>query len=456
MSVDLKSVDGRAIRKLIPLSTLPGPQFNTLCADLEIIEQEKGYTLFKKGDTQKELVYLLNGEVSLEAEGLMVETVNSQDDHARFALAHQIPRKIDAVAVNKIRFLRIDPDLIKELFKTSTNKDNAMMDVDEVADESDDWMTRLLQTTIFRLIPAAHLQKILISLEEINVKEGDVIIQQDDYPPDYFYIIKQGVCSLTRKPSATAKEIKLAELKQGEAFGEGSILSDQPRDVTISAMTEMSLLRLDKQHFLQLIRDPIIKFVEYPAIPAERDNGAVVLDIRTVDEYKKDHIEGSSNLPFFALRLNLKSLDRRKKIILVCDDGKLSEAAAFILIKSKFDTYVMKGGMQKVYKKHRIAEESIPKDEPPLENPGTGDENYVESLSDSGFHDMESTAQILSEKERNANGISGLDSQLALLQKENEQLRKKIAQLQEQNIILKRDKEHIEKVYRTRLKSGKS
>ncbi|MGR9053954.1 MAG: cyclic nucleotide-binding domain-containing protein, partial [Gammaproteobacteria bacterium] len=91
MAVDVSSADGQAIRKLVPLTTLPAPHFEELCSKITIERAARNDYLFRKGDSDGDLFYLLNGEVSLQAQGMAVETVKADSDSARFALAHQIP-----------------------------------------------------------------------------------------------------------------------------------------------------------------------------------------------------------------------------------------------------------------------------------------------------------------------------------------------------------------------------
>jgi rhodanese-related sulfurtransferase len=73
--------------------------------------------------------------------------------------------------------------------------------------------------------------------------------------------------------------------------------------------------------------------------------GAILMDVRTPDEYKKHHLDGSINEPFFSLRMQLKTLDREKPFIVVCEDGRISEAAAFLLRRHKIDATILKGGI---------------------------------------------------------------------------------------------------------------
>ncbi|WP_198243756.1 rhodanese-like domain-containing protein [methane-oxidizing endosymbiont of Gigantopelta aegis] len=46
--------------------------------------------------------------------------------------------------------------------------------------------------------------------------------------------------------------------------------------------------------------------------------------------------------------MHLKTLDRKQPIIVVCEDGKTSQAAAFLLLRNKFDASILEGGMTAV------------------------------------------------------------------------------------------------------------
>lgn len=346
MAVETLSEDGLHIRKLIPLATLPGMVFNALCAELTIEEVDNA-PLFKRGDVDNRLTYLLDGEVALQADGLIVETITAQSDAARFALAHQVPRKIDAMARGKIRFLRLEAEAVNKLSSIEYYEDNSPMIVDESDENAGDWMTTLLKSPVFQRLPPANLQTILMALETVDYEKGSYIIEQGAQG-DYYYLLKKGQCLVTRKPSANAKEIKLGVLDKGETFGEDSLLTGAPRTVSIIALTDTSLLRLDKQIFVKLIKEPSLKYLNYQDLDAVIKQGAQLLDIRPPDEFERRHVEGSLNLPYFSLRMQLKSLNRERTAVIICSDGKASEAGAFLLLKNKFNAVVLKGGMASV------------------------------------------------------------------------------------------------------------
>lgn len=73
------------------------------------------------------------------------------------------------------------------------------------------------------------------------------------------------------------------------------------------------------------------------------DKGAVIIDVRTVGEYKEGHIKGSKNIPLdtiFSKTEEIKNLN--KPVIVCCRSGMRSGQAASILKNSGVE--VMNGG----------------------------------------------------------------------------------------------------------------
>jgi CRP-like cAMP-binding protein/rhodanese-related sulfurtransferase len=416
MAVDVNSEDGLIIRKLIPLATLPGARFDALCAKMTVEEIQDGF-LFRKGDASPDLVYLISGEVTLQADELVVEVIAANSDSARFALAHQIPRKIDAIANGKVRFLRLSTDFIKNIPSLAYKKeDSSYMVIDETEGNSDDWMTALLKSPVFQRLPPANLQKILMSLEVINFKKGEIILEQGG-TGDYYYLIKNGQCVLTRKPSPNAKEIKLAQLGNGDTFGEDALLSGAPRNVTITALTDISVLRLDKKQFVSLIKEPSLKFVDYAGMQEAVKQGAVLLDVGSQDDYENQHLDGSVNAPFFSLRMQLKTLSLKSPVVVVCRDGKTSEAAAFLLLKQRIDAVILRGGMEG------------------LTSDGAG--VHAPSLAIASGQEKQPTDKPVS--------VASFEEQISALKLENEALKNTNQHLNDKCIKLESDKENAEK-----------
>ena len=79
-----------------------------------------------------------------------------------------------------------------------------------------------------------------------------------------------------------------------------------------------------------------------PSLP--RDGSVQLLDVRTVDEYKRGHIEGFTNIPVDNLRDNLGELDPSKPVYIICQSGVRSYIASRILTQRGFDCFNFSGG----------------------------------------------------------------------------------------------------------------
>lgn len=68
-------------------------------------------------------------------------------------------------------------------------------------------------------------------------------------------------------------------------------------------------------------------------------NGALLLDVREVDEYRSGHAKGSVNIPLFLLPAEIDRLDRNRPIVVVCLSGARSSQAVSLLKSQGFEAY---------------------------------------------------------------------------------------------------------------------
>ncbi len=73
-------------------------------------------------------------------------------------------------------------------------------------------------------------------------------------------------------------------------------------------------------------------------------DGAVLLDVRTQDEWNEGHLEGATHAPVDELSGRLKELPIDKSVVTYCRSGGRAERAATTLREAGYDVYVL-GGM---------------------------------------------------------------------------------------------------------------
>jgi CRP-like cAMP-binding protein len=336
-------IDKNLLRELVPLNAIPAERFREISKNIIIEEVLKGKYLFRKGDNDNHSIYLIEGKINLiDGTDKVTGEIKSGTDESRYAIASQRPREFSARAVKKCVIARINSGLLDMLLTSDESGGTEVVEIG--ADDNTDWMTRLLQTKAFKNIPPAMLQSLLIKMQPYPVEAGQVIVQQGD-PGDYFYTIREGRCLVTRKDSSDSGEQHLAELDSGASFGEDALVSDSERNATVTMLTAGLLMRLSSKDFLDLLKNQLVKHVEYEQALAMVDEDAVWVDVRTKDEYESGSFEDSVNLPLSDLRDEIAELVFNTKYIVCCDTGKRSELAGFLLSHKGFEVYVLEGGI---------------------------------------------------------------------------------------------------------------
>jgi CRP-like cAMP-binding protein len=345
---DLKQEYNEQIKSLMPISGLASQYQNEVVQQAEILKFKKKQHVFKQGGVDPYTYYLLDGELELEANGQLLKTIKGGSVDAQSALSQLQPRQMSAKAVGKILVLRIARDVMDRLLTMDEpGASSAGFEVSEVEvgeDGGGDWMTRMLQSELFSRIPPANIQRVFTVMESVQFKAGSVVVEQG-HPGDYYYIIQAGRCEVTRKASTSGKPVKLAELSDGDSFGEEALVSDAKRNATVTMITDGELVRLTKDDFIELIKKPSLDSVDYKAAKALVAQGACWLDLRFAEEHAKDGVEASVNIPLNQLRTELKNLDTDRIYVAYCDSGARSSAGAFLLAQNGFDVRHLEGGL---------------------------------------------------------------------------------------------------------------
>lgn len=334
-----------ALRDLIPFSSLSDKHFTDASAKLAVTTVNAGEYLFSAGDSDNRSIYLLDGEISfLDISGQVTGVVTAGTGPARYPLANQQPRLVSARATIKSVIVSIDSTLLDVMLTIDQSVEPRAAIIS--TNTGEDWMIRILQSEAFIKIPPANIQRLLNRLESVPVRSGDVIIKQGN-EGDYFYIIREGACSVTRQAHNEGRDVPLAELSSGDCFGEEALVSDARRNATVTMLTDGSLMRLSKQDFLELLKKPLVHYVDYKQASTMVSEGDVWLDVRLADEYANYALGDSINIPLSDVRDQATELPSNRKYIICCDTGRRSAAAAFLLSQRGFEVCVLDGGLRK-------------------------------------------------------------------------------------------------------------
>ena len=118
--------------------------------------------------------------------------------------------------------------------------------------DADDKLALLSKCDLLRHLPAESMEPLVERVQQCVVASGDIVFHFGE-PGDALYIVADSVVEVL---NAEANRV-LAELGEGQAFGEMALLSGGggTRTATIRAKTGTRLLRIDKAEFDRLLAD---------------------------------------------------------------------------------------------------------------------------------------------------------------------------------------------------------
>lgn len=334
------------ITYLVPLNKLSAERQSRLLDQAEVIELRKKQTLFEQGDRDDYTFYVLEGDLEMYSDDSLIKRVSGGDGASFQPLAQLQPRQMTAIAKSKARVLRLKRALLDQLLSLDEAPPEAVatgVEVEEMeTDASGDWLMTMLQSELFTRIPPSNIQSLLDTLETVAIKAGENVVTQGE-PGDYYYALQTGTCEVVRAGS-NQREIRLAELRPGDTFGEEALVSGAKRNATVRMLTDGELARLTKEDFARLIKAPLLSSMSRAEADALAADGAVWLDVRFEDEHGHNGLPGSTNIPLGTLRTRMDELDPERRYIAYCDSGGRSSAAAFLLAEKGFDVVHLEGG----------------------------------------------------------------------------------------------------------------
>lgn len=334
--------DKKVLRSLVPLNSLSQVHFKEVTKNAVVEKIPSGKYLFQQGMRDSYTFYVLSGEVSILNGQTVIGSIKGGSKQSRQPLPNEQPRKFSARAKTKITVMRIDSSLLDVLLDWDQS---GQYEVSEIqSDDNEDWMSKMLRSELFAHVPAQNIQKMIMRMQEVRYKAGDSVIKQND-PGDSYYVVKSGQCVVSRQSANDDKPVLIAELRDGDSFGEEALLSDGFRNASVNMISDGVLMRLSKHDFQELLQDLLVTKVNWSEAQALVKEGAYWLDVRTPEEYVLGSIAGSKNIPHANIRSLKDKLDINDVYIVFCNNGHISASTVFILGQYGFDAVLLEDGL---------------------------------------------------------------------------------------------------------------
>lgn len=347
MSAPATSLDLPLLRRLQPIGVLSEDSLR------ELLPLSRKAVFARGSDPMRaewngQVVYLVRGELKVDAADGSRTVLVGGSGRALSPISRQGSRPLATQAITDTELIGFSEDPL-DVLVTWDQLASPAKAADNALDATPDWRqmsgmfaVQNLTQGAFASLPAASIAPLLDRFVRMPVKRGDVIVRQGD-DGDYYYLIERGRCKVTREVAGAS--VELAELTEGQAFGEEALVADTLRNATVVMKTDGVLLRLAKENFITLLREPLLHRLDVATARQQVLAGATWIDVRFPVEFRQDGLPGAINIPLNEIRQAAASLDTDKKYITYCQSGRRSSAAAFLLSQRGINAALLDGGL---------------------------------------------------------------------------------------------------------------
>ena len=334
---------GEILKKLQPFNRLEDEEIQTLEQKGQFLQVSSHTVLFKRGDRAEFCYWLISGNVDLITKDHGITSVEGGSAEAKRVLDQSNPHLCSAVVTSESEVFKVSRLVVDFMTKLIDSNHYMVSDVRDTHEVEADWMSGLLSSPVFELIPPSSLMQLLRQFEEVTAEAGEAVIEQGDIG-SYFYVIRSGTARVEQTFGGTSQT--LANLGVGASFGEDALISEVPRNATIIMTSAGRLMRLSKEIFGELLQTPVLSQLEKLEANslAEEDSGntPLFLDVRNPEEVGDTLPVNHINIPLLQLRDRKEELDPNVTYITRSGGGKRGALAAFILNRNGIGAYVLK------------------------------------------------------------------------------------------------------------------
>jgi len=338
------------IRTLAPISRLSLTDQEAVLAQGMFLTFSAGEIVYAQGREDNYANYLLEGSVEFLWNGRFVRHLDAEQTTTKRALDGPGAKRYTVRARTWSLVLRIERTELERRLRLA-DLDPGTSDLEEsdiTREQPSNWMIRMLQSQRFANLPPQNIQRVFERMERVDATANELIIRQGD-PGGYYYVIEEGYCDVSREPTSGGREVHLAELGPGDGFGEEALVSGTPRNASVTMRSDGVLMRLDKDSFIELIRDPLINRIPYQDARRMVDEGAVWIDIRHRDQFAKGSFRNARNIPRAVIRVECRKLVKGRKYIVCGEDPAGNAAAAFLLAERGYDVSYLSEPLSKLF-----------------------------------------------------------------------------------------------------------
>jgi cAMP-dependent protein kinase regulator len=235
----------------IPLfSDLPKNAFIQLMEQMHMRSMLPEEVVIREGDVGSSMFIISSGRVKItktsETGGeIVLAHLGDGAFFGEMALIGEAPRSASVIADEDTVLFEVSRDVLAEVIKSFPSVAGII-----VRFYRQRLLSNLMATSaIFRPLDAEQRRSLIEKFKSREVPQNEKLLEEGA-AGDGLYLLLSGKAEVSKK--AEGKRTVVAHLKEGDVFGERSLLTNQPVSATVRTLRKSIVLKLPKRAFLEV------------------------------------------------------------------------------------------------------------------------------------------------------------------------------------------------------------
>ena len=222
-----------------------------LMSAMTMVSYSMGENIVREGDTGDCAFLIFSGRVRVVHQGrdgksVTLGTLKKGDLFGEYAILADDVRSATVRAADDVVLFRLD----RQDFQSLLSENESLRDYFDRYMRERSIVNFLKLTTFLGTLPSKQIITLLDELKESSYKAGETIESENEIGQDLF-IVKNGEVKVTA--NRNGRETLLSYLGEGDYFGERSLLLDEPRIATVTAVQDTDCFTLSRASFDELV-----------------------------------------------------------------------------------------------------------------------------------------------------------------------------------------------------------
>ena len=363
MSVKMERVLDNLSTHYMPFTLLSKERLLEVVNVVRFLELREGEIFQIQGGKANDYLYVVEGHLEIIQCGSIRSFCGPEDTRNHPFILPNAPTSATIVARQHSIICHADREMLNDLIAW----DEVVHLMEDTDTDLHDRLEQVRNSLVFRRLPLEVVETAFKRMKIHETKAGEDIIRMGE-EGDAYYIINEGKAEAFQIGLYDDEPTKVADLSEGDAFGCEALISGSTRNETVRAVTDCSMLVLNKEDFEEIIHNPLIKTVHPSVAKTMVETGYRLLDVRYAEEFDDHHLPGSTLIPLYELRNRMHELDKDHKYIVYCHAGGRAAVATLLLAQNQYDVVNLEGGIRDWPFETTSVDEEMNKETPVTEN----------------------------------------------------------------------------------------